>query len=133
MGRVLMQIDKVRGLLDGVRYALSPNCDTRPAEAAINALVIHTISMPPGEYGGADVEHLFCNSLDFTCHHFYREIDGISVSAHLFIRRDGQIIQFVPFQERAWHAGRYTVRIYQHMRAVDSLAQLGSREECRCP
>ncbi len=104
-----MQIDKVRGLLDGVRYALSPNCDTRPAEAAINALVIHTISMPPGEYGGADVEHLFCNSLDFTCHHFYREIDGISVSAHLFIRRDGQIIQFVPFQERAWHAGVSTL------------------------
>jgi AmpD protein len=100
-----MQIDKVRGLLDGVRCKLSPNCDARPADVAINALVIHAISMPPGDFGGVDVERLFCNSLDFTCHLFYREIDGLTVSAHLFIRRDGQVIQFVPFQERAWHAG----------------------------
>jgi N-acetyl-anhydromuramoyl-L-alanine amidase len=72
-------------------------------------LVVHAISMPPGEYGGTDIEHLFCNSLDFTCHPFYREIDGLSVSAHLLIRRDGQVIQFVPFQERAWHAGASTL------------------------
>jgi len=104
-----MQIDKVRGLLDGVRFASSPNYDARPADAAIDALVIHAISMPPGEYGGADVERLFCNSLDFTCHLFYREIDGVTVSTHLFIRRDGQVIQFVPFQERAWHAGASTL------------------------
>jgi AmpD protein len=105
MGRVLMQVDKVRGLLDGVRCALSPNFDARPAEASIEALVIHAISMPPGEYGGVDVERLFCNNLDFNCHLFYREIDGATVSAHLLIRRDGQVIQFVPFQARAWHAG----------------------------
>lgn len=100
-----MQVDKARGLLSGARYVPSPNYDTRPADAAIDALVIHAISMPPGEYGGADIERLFCNGLDFACHPFYHEIDGITVSAHLLIRRDGQVIQFVPFQERAWHAG----------------------------
>jgi len=104
-----MQVDKVRGLLHGVRCALSPNYDARPAEAAINALVIHAISMPPGEYGSTDVERFFCNDLDFTCHPFYREVDGVTVSAHLFIRRDGQVIQFVPFQARAWHAGVSTL------------------------
>jgi len=105
----MLHIDKVRGRLGGARYVSSPNYDARPADAAIDALVIHAISMPPGEYGGADVECLFCNSLDFTGHHYYREIDGIAVSAHLFIRRDGQVIQFVPFQERAWHAGISTL------------------------
>ena len=104
-----MQIDKVHGLLDEARYVPSPNCDARPADAGIEALVIHAISMPPGEFGSADVERLFCNSLDFTCHLFYREIDGVTVSTHLFIRRDGQVIQFVPFQERAWHAGVSTL------------------------
>lgn len=100
-----MQIDKVHGLLDEARYVPSPNYDARPADAGIEALVIHAISLPPGEFGSADVERLFCNRLDFTCHQFYREIDGVTVSTHLFIRRDGQVIQFVPFQERAWHAG----------------------------
>lgn len=100
-----MQINKVNGLLEGAHYASSPNYDARPDDAIINALVIHAISMPPGDYGGTDVEGLFCNRLDFTCHPFYREIEGATVSAHLFIRRDGQIIQFVPFHKRAWHAG----------------------------
>jgi len=93
------------GHLVGARYVPSPNFDARPEDAAIDALVIHAISMPPGEYGGADIERLFCNSLDFTCHPFYREIDGLTVSAHLLIRRDGEVIQFVPFLMRAWHAG----------------------------
>jgi AmpD protein len=100
-----MQIDKVRGFLDGARQVPSPNYDARPADAVIDSLIIHAISMPPGEYGGTDIEQLFCNNLDFARHPFYREIDGITVSAHLLVRRDGQIIQFVPFQERAWHAG----------------------------
>jgi AmpD protein len=101
----MLQVDKGSGLLDGARYVPSPNCDARPADMGIDALVIHAISLPPGEYGGADIEQLFCNRLDFSCHPFYREIDGLTVSAHLLIRRDGQVIQFVPFQERAWHAG----------------------------
>jgi len=100
-----MQVDRVHGLLGGARYAQSPNFDARPADTSISALVIHAISMPPDEYGGADIERLFCNELDFTCHPFYREIGGLRVSAHLLIRRDGQVIQFVPFMERAWHAG----------------------------
>jgi len=100
-----MQIDKVSGLIGGASSAPSTNYDTRPADSIINALVIHAISMPPGEYGGTDVERLFCNNLDFTCHPFYHNINGAVVSAHLLIRRDGQVIQFVPFQERAWHAG----------------------------
>lgn len=100
-----MLVDRLHGILEGVRYTPSPNCDARPADTAISALVIHAISMPPGEYGGADIEQLFCNTLNFTCHPFYREIDGFTVSAHLLIRRDGQVVQFVPFAERAWHAG----------------------------
>lgn len=100
-----MQVDRLHGILEGAHHVPSPNYDARPADTAISALVIHAISMPPGEYGGADIERLFCNNLDFTCHPFYREIDGFTVSAHLLIRRDGQVIQFVPFPERAWHAG----------------------------
>jgi AmpD protein len=104
-----MQVDRVHGILEGAHYVPSSNYDARPADTAISALVIHAISMPPGEYGGADIERLFCNSLDFTAHPFYREIDGLTVSAHLLIRRDGQVIQFVPFLERAWHAGASTL------------------------
>ena len=100
-----MRVDKVHGILEGAHYVPSPNYDTRPEDAVIDALVIHAISMPPGEYGGADIEHLFCNNLDSTCHPFYSEIDGLTVSAHLLIRRDGQVVQFVPFPQRAWHAG----------------------------
>jgi AmpD protein len=91
-----MQVDRMHGILEGAHYVPSSNYDARPADTAISALVIHAISMPPGEYGGADIERLFCNSLDFTSHPFYREIDGLTVSAHLLIRRDGQVIQFVP-------------------------------------
>ena len=101
----IMQVDKGSGLINGARYVPSPNCDARPADMAIDALVIHAIGMPPGEYGGTDIEQLFSNRLDFSRHPFYREIEGLTVSSHLLIRRDGQVVQFVPFQERAWHAG----------------------------
>lgn len=100
-----MKIDKKTGLLDGVRQSPSPNCDPRPIAKGIDALVIHAISMPPGDFGGADIERLFCNGLDFHCHPYYQCIDGLKVSAHLLIRRDGEVVQFVPFQHRAWHAG----------------------------
>lgn len=101
----MMKINTRTGLLASARYLPSPNCDDRPADVAVDALVIHAISMPPGEYAGTDVERLFCNTLDFACHPFYRNIEGLTVSAHLFIRRDGEVIQFVPFHARAWHAG----------------------------
>lgn len=100
-----MRVNPGSGLLEGVRYQPSPNFDDRPPGGMIDVLVIHAISLPPGEYAGPDVERLFCNNLDFSCHPFYRKIDGLTVSAHLLIRRTGEVIQFVPFQKRAWHAG----------------------------
>ena len=99
-----MRIDAAQGLLEGARFIPSPNYDERPP-IPVDVLVIHNISLPPGEFGGHDIERLFCNTLDFSGHPFYREIDGLKVSAHALIQRDGEIIQFVPFQKRAWHAG----------------------------
>lgn len=100
-----MSVDLASGLLEGVGYRPSPNFDARPDGMPVDTLVIHAISMPPGEYPGPDIERLFCNGLDFACHPFYREIDGLTVSTHLLIRRNGEVIQFVPFHARAWHAG----------------------------
>lgn len=100
-----MHVNLASGLLEGVDYRPSPNFDARPDGMPVDVLVIHAISMPPGEYPGSDIERLFCNSLDFACHPFYQEIDGLTVSTHLLIRRDGEVIQFVPFHARAWHAG----------------------------
>lgn len=104
-GGSALRVDSSTGLLEGVQFVPSPNFDQRPDGATIDVLVIHAISMPPGEFGGSDVERLFCNRLDFACHPFYRALSGLTVSAHLFIRRDGEIIQFVPLLARAWHAG----------------------------
>ncbi len=84
----------------------SPNCDERPAGCVPEVLVIHAISLPPGEFGGPAIEQFFCNRLDFTAHPYYRQLREVRVSAHLLIRRWGAIIQFVPFTRRAWHAGR---------------------------
>ena len=98
-----MRID-AQGLLVGGEYIPSPNCDDRPA-GAIELLVIHNISLPPGEFGGDGVQRLFTNSLDINAHPYYQAIAGLKVSAHFFVRRDGRIIQFVPCLKRAWHAG----------------------------
>ncbi len=99
-----MRIDS-RSCLTGVRQCLSPNHDARPDPADISLLVIHGISLPPGRFGGPAVEQLFRNQLDAAAHPFFAEIHQLRVSAHLFIRRGGQMIQFVPFDLRAWHAG----------------------------
>ena len=98
------QIDAA-GCLDGVRFIPSPNCDERPAGCAIDLLVIHNISLPPGEFGGAGVIDLFSNRLDSQAHPYFQTIRDLKVSAHFFLRRDGEIIQFVPCGKRAWHAG----------------------------
>lgn len=98
-------IDPTLGLMQGARIVPSPNHDVRPAGATVEAIVVHSISLPPGQFGGVGVEQLFCNRLNPDEHPYYREIDGLKVSAHLFIRRSGEIIQFVPFHRRAWHAG----------------------------
>ena len=93
------------GLVGGVRYVASPNCDERPAGCAIGLLVIHYISLPPGEFGGGDILEFFTNRLDPAAHPFYVAIAGLKVSAHFLVRRDGGLIQFVPCAKRAWHAG----------------------------
>lgn len=93
------------GWLDGARRVPSPNCDARPAGQPLRLIVVHAISLPPGNFGGDDVERLFTNTLDAEAHPYFRAIHGLRVSAHFFIRRDGEIIQFVPCSLRAWHAG----------------------------
>ena len=99
-----MQIDS-DGLLPGARYIPSPNRDERPAGAAIELLVVHNISLPPGQFGGPGILDLFTNALDSGVHPYYREIADLKVSSHFLIRRDGELVQFVPCGERAWHAG----------------------------
>lgn len=94
------------GWLCGARRVPSPNCEPRPDSCAPELLVIHNISLPPGQFGGTAIEALFCNCLDWDAHPFYDEIRGLRVSAHLLIRRDGEVVQFVSFDERAWHAGQ---------------------------
>ena len=87
------------GLLRGARYIASPNCDARPRGAAVSLLVLHSISLPPGQYGGDAVPRLFTNRLDARQHPYYREIAQLRVSAHFFVRRDGALQQFVPAHE----------------------------------
>jgi len=93
------------GLLHGARYTASPNCDARPRAAAVWLLVLHSISLPPGTYGGDAIERLFTNRLDAQAHPVFREIAHLRVSAHFLVRRDGALQQFVPVHRRAWHAG----------------------------
>ena len=83
----------------------SPNQDARPDNGEPELIVIHGISLPPGEFGGPFIEQLFTNCLDWNAHPYFGEIEGMQVSAHLLIRRDGSIVQFAPFGRRAWHAG----------------------------
>ncbi|HED40487.1 MAG TPA: 1,6-anhydro-N-acetylmuramyl-L-alanine amidase AmpD [Chromatiales bacterium] len=94
------------GWLTSACHRPSPNCDERPKDSAINLLVIHGISLPPGEFGEGWIEDLFCNQLDPEAHPAFAELSELQVSAHLLIRRDGSVVQFVPFAKRAWHAGK---------------------------
>lgn len=93
------------GWLAGARRIPSPNCDARPEGVAVSLLVVHNISLPPDEFGGPGVIELFTNRLDPAAHPYYETIKDLRVSAHFFIRRDGELIQFVPCGQRAWHAG----------------------------
>lgn len=99
-----MKLDDA-GLLAEARYLPSPNCDDRPVDAAIELLVIHNISLPPGEFGGDAIADLFLNRLDPQAHPYYEGIANLRVSSHFLIRRDGALLQFVPCAKRAWHAG----------------------------
>ena len=98
------------GLVAGARYIASPNCDERAEGTAVELLVIHNISLPPGEFGGRGIIDLFTNKLDPAAHPYYRAIAALKVSAHFLIRRDGELLQFVPCGKRAWHAGESSWR-----------------------
>ena len=96
----------VDGRLQGVSQRPSPNCDARPSGSAIDLLIIHNISLPPGEFGGPWIDQLFTNTLDTDAHPWFSDnLVGVEVSAHALIRRDGGLIQYVSFEQRAWHAG----------------------------
>ncbi len=92
--------------LPGIVHLPSPNADERPPDTGIDLLVIHNISLPPGEFGGDDIIDLFLNRLDTDRHPYFEALAGLAVSAHLLVRRDGAAIQFVALGRRAWHAGQ---------------------------
>jgi N-acetyl-anhydromuramoyl-L-alanine amidase len=108
------QID-VAGWLADARHVLSPNCDARPAECAIELVVVHAISLPPGRFGGREIEALFTNQLNPDADPYFSTIARLRVSAHCLVRRDGELVQFVSLASRAWHAG---------------VSRWGSRERC---
>jgi AmpD protein len=98
-------VDPVTGLLLGTRQVLSPHFDVRPPGQAPELIILHGISLPPGEYGGPWIDRLFCGNLPAAAHPFFAAIEGLRVSAHAVVRRDGDVSQYVPFHARAWHAG----------------------------
>lgn len=102
----LMRIDSTTHCIAGAEYMPSPNCDDRPGHTNIDLLVIHNISLPPGEFANGCVKDFFLNRLDSNAHPYFQSIKDMRVSSHLFIERDGKLTQFVPFHKRAWHAGK---------------------------
>ncbi|EKD53918.1 MAG: N-acetyl-anhydromuramyl-L-alanine amidase [uncultured bacterium] len=94
------------GILSVAQYCPSPHCDKRPINTTIDMVVLHGISLPPGQFGTGSIEHFFCGTLNVTAHPYFETIASLKVSSHLLIARTGEIIQFVPFSMRAWHAGK---------------------------
>ena len=94
-----------QGLLRDAGFCASPNCDARPEGMSVDLLVIHCISLPPGQYGGNEIEAFFTNQLDINAHAYFAEICHLQVSSHVLIRRCGGVLQFDNFNDRAWHAG----------------------------
>lgn len=105
MAKQKFTVDLASGLLIPAVVCLSPNCDERPDEHDISLLVIHNISLPPGEFGGGYISDLFSNQLQCNAHPYFKHLEGLRVSSHLLIRRTGEVLQYVPFHKRAWHAG----------------------------
>ncbi len=97
--------DDPNGIITGATQRNSPNQDCRPDDSSVDLLVIHNISLPPGEFGGPWIDDLFMNRLDPSAHPYFAAIASRLVSSHLLIRRDGELIQYVPLHMRAWHAG----------------------------
>lgn len=100
-----MSIDITSGLMHTARQVPSPNCDERPEGMPADLIVVHGISLPPAEYGGPWIDRLFTNTLPADAHPYFAQVADRKVSSHLLIRRDGEIVQYVPFHLRAWHAG----------------------------
>ena len=100
-----VKINYQSSLLEPVKYRPSPYHDDRPLDTVIDMIVIHGISLPPGEFDSQAIESFFCGHLDMSLHPFYETIRDLRVSAHLLIKRSGEMIQFVPSSKRAWHAG----------------------------
>jgi N-acetyl-anhydromuramoyl-L-alanine amidase len=105
-----LRIDPATHLLAGCRQVLSPHFDERPAGAVPELLVVHGISLPPGEFGGPWIDRLFTGTLPADAHVEFRERARLRVSAHALIRRHGEVVQYVPFTQRAWHAGKSEYR-----------------------
>jgi AmpD protein len=103
---VHLQVDLETGLMRGARQVASPNCDARPPGVEADLIVVHGISLPPGDFGGPWIERLFTNSLPLDVHPYFAEIAELRVSSHLSVARDGALTQFVRFTDRAWHAGQ---------------------------
>ncbi len=102
-----MQQFKVQdGILHGATQIASPNFNERPVNTEIQLIVIHNISLPPSQFGGGYIQQFFQNQLDWSIHPYFQTIKGMQVSAHLLILRTGEVIQFVNFNDRSWHAGR---------------------------
>ncbi|MDE1921791.1 MAG: 1,6-anhydro-N-acetylmuramyl-L-alanine amidase AmpD [Gammaproteobacteria bacterium] len=114
-----LTIDAAAGLLRGVPQVASPNFDARPPDASPELIVVHGISLPPGAFGGPWIDRLFTNTLPEDEHPYFAELRDLRVSAHLLIRRDGAITQYVPFTERAWHAGKSS---YQQREACNDFS-----------
>ncbi len=93
------------GILEGVEQVPSTNHDERPPGEVVTLAVIHAISLPPGEFGSDAIERFFTNTLDYDSHPYFEDLRGLRVSAHFLVRRDGTVVQFVPCEKRAWHAG----------------------------
>ena len=98
----------IDGQLIGARQVPSPNYNQRPEQTEIQLVVVHNISLPPSQFGGGYIEQFFQNQLDWPQHPYFLTIEGMQVSTHLLILRTGEVLQFVNFNERAWHAGRST-------------------------
>ncbi len=101
-----MEIDTDTGWLEGVRRVVSPNCDQRPPGATLALVVIHGISLPPGQFGGTAIDQFFSNRLVAEEHPYFRKLIDLRVSSHVLISRQGEPTQYVPFEKRAWHAGK---------------------------
>ena len=109
LARRRLAVDE-RGRANLATQVACPNCDARPEASVISLIVVHGISLPPGEFGGDAIERLFTNQLDPRAHPYFAAIAGVRVSAHFLVRRSGQLLQFVPCALRAWHAGASTWR-----------------------